>query len=437
MAHVDAPLGVHLFIIGFHPTFSRHGIAQILSALGELIWLNEKVQQNDMNSTVLTLLLLAACAAAGYGLAYYRTRRALEAELQALRQQVAEAQAARADALARLDSERAFGQRQMKTLTQQMQQQTEALRTEFRAVSADVMRTQSETLRTEHLHSLEQMLKPLGADIEAFRTQYVEGSAMLKQHLGDLRQQTASLTSEADQLAKALRGNTKLQGNWGEAVLTNLLEAAGLTEGRDRIPDVVVHLPGDRHVVIDSKVSLTAYTDYVAATTAPEQDALLREHVRSVRQHIKELAAKNYDKLVKGHIGYVLLFIPGEGPYVSAVSAAPTLTTEAYAQHVILINPTNLLMALQLAYNLWQSELQSKSVKEIYDSAEKVYRKFCTFAQNFVKMGNAIRQLQNTYDEAGKQLTSGRGNLVGQLEAWREKGLTTNAKLPPELTPDS
>lgn len=405
----------------------------------------------SMNSTLLTLLLLAACAAAGYGLAYYRTRRALEAELQALRRQVAEAQAARADALARLDSERAFGQRQMQTLTQQMQQQTEALRTEFRAVSADVMRTQSETLRTEHLHSLEQMLKPLGADIEAFRTQYVEGSAMLKQHLGDLRQQTASLTSEADQLAKALRGNTKLQGNWGEAVLTNLLEAAGLTEGRDftlqartrddegrdRIPDVVVHLPGDRHVVIDSKVSLTAYTDYVAATTAPEQDALLREHVRSVRQHIKELAAKNYDKLVKGHIGYVLLFIPGEGPYVSAVSAAPTLTTEAYAQHVILINPTNLLMALQLAYNLWQSELQSKSVKEIYDSAEKVYRKFCTFAQNFVKMGNAIRQLQNTYDEAGKQLSSGRGNLVGQLEAWREKGLTTNAKLPPELTPDS
>ena len=186
-----------------------------------------------MNSTLLTLLLLAACAAAGYGLAYYRTRRALEAELQALRRQVAEAQAARADALARLDSERAFGQRQMQTLTQQIQQQAEALRTEFRAVSADVMRTQGETLRTEHLHSLEHLLKPLGADIEAFRTQYVEGSAMLKQHLGDLRQQTASLTSEADQLAKALRGNTKLQGNWGEAVLTNLLEAAGLTEGRD------------------------------------------------------------------------------------------------------------------------------------------------------------------------------------------------------------
>ena len=207
--------------------------------------------------------------------------------------------------------------------------------------------------------------------------------------------------------------------------------------GSVAIPDVVVHLPENRNVIIDSKVSLKAFTDYVAADDALEQDRLLKEHVRSVRAHIKELGAKNYDRLVPDSIGYVLMFIPGEAAYVAAVTAAPTLPTEAYAQHVILINPTNLLMALQLAYNLWQSELQSRSVSEIYASAEKLYKKFSTFAQNFVKIGNSIDQLHRTYDEAQRQLSTGRGNIVSQLEGWKKKGLTPSSSIPDELTAES
>ena len=207
--------------------------------------------------------------------------------------------------------------------------------------------------------------------------------------------------------------------------------------GSVAIPDVVVHLPENRNVIIDSKVSLKAFTDYVAADDALEQDHLLKEHVRSVRAHIKELGAKNYDRLVPDSIGYVLMFIPGEAAYVAAVTAAPTLPTEAYAQHVILINPTNLLMALQLAYNLWQSELQSRSVSEIYASAEKLYKKFSTFAQNFVKIGNSIDQLHRTYDEAQRQLSTGRGNIVSQLEGWKKKGLTPSSSIPDELTAES
>ena len=196
----------------------------------------------------------------------------------------------------------------------------------------------------------------------------------------------------------------------------------------------MVHLPQSRNVIIDSKVSLKAFTEYVAADDALEQDRLMKEHLRSVRQHIKELADKNYSKLVKDSIGYVLMFIPGEAAYVAAVTADPTLPTEAYKQHVILINPTNLLMALQLAYNLWQSELQSRSVNEIYTSAEKLYKKFSTFAQNFVKIGNSIDQLHRTYDDAQRQLTTGRGNIISQLEGWRKKGLTPSTSLPDELT---
>lgn len=371
---------------------------------------------------VVAVLIAAVSAAAGYFLGTLRSQR--------------EAVAARA----LLEAERGHAD-------ESLRRQAAALRAEFRAMSADMMRTQGETLREQHVHTLEELLKPLGKDIELFRSQYVAGNASLNSYIDRLVAQTASLGREADHLAKALKGDNKLQGNWGEAVLANLLEASGLTEGRDfsvqlhtpdgkgssAIPDVVVHLPGQRNIVIDSKVSLKAYTDYVAADDAPSQERLLKEHVRSVRQHVKELAAKDYAKAVADSIGYVLMFIPGEGAYVAAVNADPQLTVNAYAQHVIIINPTNLLMALQLAYNLWQSELQSRSVKEIYNSAERLYKKFCTFSQNFVKIGNGIAKLQQTYNEAHGQLASGKGNIVSQLEGWRKKGLTPSSSLPPEL----
>lgn len=374
-------------------------------------------------NTLLILLLAALAFAAGYALALLRTRS------DALRAQAAlEAERTHADENAR--------------------RQAAALRAEFKAMSVEMMRTQGDTLREQHLHSLEALLKPLGHDIESFRTQFVSSHASLDRYIEALVRQTATLGREAEDLAKALKGNSKLQGNWGEAVLANLLSTAGLTEGRDftlqhhvegetgskAIPDVVVHLPERRNVVIDSKVSLKAYTEYVAADTAEEQAQKLKEHVRSVRRHIQELSAKNYQKLVPDTIGYVLMFIPGEAAYVAAVNADPQLPTDAYAARIILINPTNLLMALQLAYNLWQSELQSRSVSEIYTSAEKLYKKFATFAQNFTKIGTGLAQLQRTYDDAQRQLTTGRGNIVSQLEGWKKKGLTPPANLPDELT---
>lgn len=372
---------------------------------------------------IICILLTIVTFAAGYAFGTMRSQReavAAKAELAASRKHADEA----------------------------LRAQAAALRAEFKAVSAETMRSQGDALRESHLHSLEALLQPLGRDIDRFRTQFVSGHASLDSYIKSLIAQTQTLGRDAENLAKALKGNNKLQGNWGEAVLDNLLATSGLTEGRDytlqshlpdgmgstAIPDVVVHLPGERNVIIDSKVSLKHYTAYVATNDPAEQAQLLKEHVRSVRQHIKELSAKNYNKLVPNSIGYVLMFIPGEGAYMAAVNAEPTLSAEAYAQHVILINPTNLLMALQLAYNLWQSEMQSRSVHEIYTSAEKLYKKFTTFAQNFVKIGNGMQQLQRTYDEAYKQLCTGRGNIVSQLEGWKKKGLTPTSSLPDELT---
>ncbi len=396
----------------------------------------------------ISLILIILSLATGYMLGTFRTRAASKAEADRQRQLTAKAEADAQAACVAAAEARARLQVETQHTEDAMRQQAQALRSEFRAMTAEMVRTQSDSLRTEHLHSLEALLKPLGKDIQDFRTQFVSGHASLDQYIKQLVEQTTSLGQEADALAKALKGNSKLQGNWGEAVLGNLLEAAGLTEGRDftlqartkdeegrdLIPDVVVHLPAGRNMVVDSKVSLTAFTAYVATDEPVEQERLLKEHVRSVRQHIKELSAKNYDKVVEGNIGYVLMFIPGEAAYVAAVTAEPTLPSEAYAQHIILINPTNLLMALQLAYNLWQTELQSRSVHEIYASAEKLYKKFSTFAQNFVKIGNGIQQLQRTYDDAQKQLSTGRGNIVSQLEGWKKKGLNPSSDIPPALT---
>lgn len=373
---------------------------------------------------IVFFIITAICAAAaGY----------LLGKMQSLRQAAA--------AQATLEAEREHAAKALKT-------QAEALRTEFRAISADIMRTQSESLRRQHTSTLEQLLKPLEKDIDTFYTQFVKSNSALNGYIDKLVAQAATLGKEADNLAKALKGDNKMQGNWGEAVLANLLAASGLTEGRDftlqhhvddgqgsvAIPDVIVHLPQSRNIIIDSKVSLTAYSNYVAAEGEIEQRRWLNEHVKSVMAHVKELAAKDYSKVVPHSIGYVLLFIPNEGAYVAAVAAHPQIASEAYQKHIIVINPTNLLMALQLAYNLWQAEMQNQSVKDIFKSADKLYKKFSTFAQNFVKIGASITRLQQTYTEAHAQLATGRGNIVSQLEKWREKGLDTTASLPPELT---
>lgn len=386
---------------------------------------------------ILTVIFTALGAAAlGYAFGTLRSRRAAEDRL-------AQARAAEAAANARLEAERRHAAEAART-------QAEALRGEFRAMAGELARTEGQTLRTEHLRSLEALLTPLGRDIESFREQFIKGHADMNRYVGDLMEQTAAMGREADRLARALHGDSKQQGNWGEMVLANLLSAAGLTAGRDftvqaqtnddegrrLIPDVVVHLPGGRAVVVDSKVSLTAFTDYAAADDAEERRRLLREHVASVRRHVRELSLKNYDKVVKGHIGYVLMFIPGEAPYAAAVAAEPRLGTEAYAQRVILLNPGNLLMALQLAHNLWQSDRQSRSVGEIYASAEKLYKKFALFAQNFVQIGRGIGQLSDTYARAEKQLATGRGNIVAQLEGWKKKGLVPPAELPETLRRD-
>lgn len=414
--------------------------------------------------TLLSILLIIIALVAGFAVGALRTRAAAKKDIEQARAETElarkEAERARSDAEraridaagaeASLEAERRHNAEALKQQAESAKQQADALRTEFRAIATELAQREGHTLRQQHINSLEALLKPLGQDIATFREQFIKGNADVGRHIHDLIEQTTTMGREAEDLARALRGNNKVQGNWGEAVLANLLETAGLTEGRDYtvqahtrddegrnlIPDVVVQLPADRALIIDSKVSLTAFVDYNAADNPDEQARLLHEHVASVRRHVNELAKKNYDKVVKNSIGYVLMFIPSEAAYITAVNADPELTTEAYSRRVILLNPTNLLMALQLTYNLWQSELQSRSVSEIYASAERLYKKFANFAKNFTAIGRSIQSLSKTYEDAEKQLTTGRGNIVAQLEGWKKKGLTPAAEIPEALIKD-
>jgi len=318
------------------------------------------------------------------------------------------------------------------------------LRENLKDVASDLVQRGSSDLRRLHRDTLLELLDPLDRDLKEFHDRFVTGNTELKADIRNLVSQTQAVGLQAEELARALRGNSKMQGNWGEGILNNVLSASGMEPGRDYdcqvhlsdglIPDVIVHLPQERHLVIDSKVSLTAFVAYANADDEDERRRLLRQHIDSVRGHVNELSAKHYEKRVEGAVGYVLMFIPHEAAYVAAVTADGNLSAEAYKRHVIIVNPANLLMALQLAENLWQSDRQNKNVQEIYGSAERLYRKFVHFAENFQRIGQDIDRLQSTYDRALGQLSEGKGNIVRQLEDWKRKGLSIPEEIPESLS---
>lgn len=323
-------------------------------------------------------------------------------------------------------------------------QEIQSLKNNLKEMAAELAITQGATLRAQHAEGLDTLLRPLGNSIEQFKAEFLRQTAATEAHIKDLSEQSHTLGKEAEALAKALRGNTKMQGNWGEQILERLLETSGLTAGRDYevqvatltpegvkiIPDVIVHLPEGRDIVIDSKVSLTAFSSLALTDDAERIATLKKEHLTSVRKHIDELSAKRYTQQLPQAVGYVLMFIPHEAAYLTALEEDPDLLSKAYRKQVILINPSNLFMALQLAYHLWQAERQSQSVADIYLSADKLYRKFANFAANFTKIGRGISSLQTAYEDSYKQLSTGNDNILRQLENWKQKGFTPTKELP-------
>ena len=380
------------------------------------------------------------------------------AEMQNLKEQMAsERQYA---AQMRQENDRQWAEK-MEALRQEMQRMT----AEQQKAAAEQLAAKQSALQENNRLQMDELLKPIKeqfADfkksVEDSKTQNevnkkelqstVEATMKLfqqeqQQAVTSLKEQTSKIGSDAANLTKALKGDSKLQGDWGEMVLETILENSGLRKdeeffiqentkdenGKNFRPDVIVRFPEGRSVVIDSKVSLTAYTDALAADNDADRDRLMKAHALSVRKHIDELAEKDYSKLVDDAIGFVLMFIPNETSYIAAMKQQPELSRYAYQKKIIIISPSNLLMALQLAYNLWQYDRQNKNVEKIVKTAADLYDKVAGFEDTFTSIGDVLSRLSTTYDKAKKQLYEGSGNVMRRVESLKSLGVTPKKQI--------
>ena len=369
-------------------------------------------------------------------------------------------------------SERQYAAQMRQENDRQWAEKMEALRQEMQRMTAEQQKAAAEqlaakqsALQENNRLQMDELLKPIKEQFADFKKSVEDSKtqnevnkkelqstfeATMKlfqqeqqQAVTSLKEQTSKIGSDAANLTKALKGDSKLQGDWGEMVLETILENSGLRKdeeffiqentkdenGKNFRPDVIVRFPEGRSVVIDSKVSLTAYTDALAADNDADRDRLMKAHALSVRKHIDELAEKDYSKLVDDAIGFVLMFIPNETSYIAAMKQQPDLSRYAYQKKIIIISPSNLLMALQLAYNLWQYDRQNKNVEKIVKTAADLYDKVAGFEDTFTSIGDVLSRLSTTYDKAKKQLYEGSGNVMRRVESLKSLGVTPKKQI--------
>ena len=351
-------------------------------------------------------------------------------------------------------------------LAEQLRQQAEErknLRTEsemvFREIATSIFDEKSRTMRENNRTQLGEILTPFKSDLESLKkiihdcyTGEVSEVKSLRDSINDLKDLNTTIGREAKELSLALRGNSKVQGDWGEMLLKQLLEKSGLEEGVNYVlqatenedgtkiksdeggqlrPDAIFYLPEGKNLIIDAKVSLTAYTDYVNAS-AEEQPAALAAHLRSIKSHIDELARKEYTKYVKNSADFVMMFVPNEGAYLAALNADRDLWESAYNRHIVIISPTHLISVLKLMYQLWMRDKQTKNALKIAEETGKLYDKFANFVGDLEEVGRQIDKASLTYEEAFKKLSTGKGNILSRVESIRELGVKTAKKLKTE-----
>ena len=262
-----------------------------------------------------------------------------------------------------------------------------------------------------------------------------------------LSEQTVLISEQTDRLTRALKGDSKAQGDWGEMILESILKNSGLRRDEEYFvqenvkaddeknlrPDIIVKFPDERSVIIDSKVSLTAYMDYLESSDEAAKSVAAKAHADSVNKHVDELARKKYSDYVKNAGNYVLMFLQSDAAYVLAVKIEPKLSEEAFKKRVIVVCPTTLMMTLQIIYNIWQSDRQSRNVENIVQKASALYDKIVGFTESFKGIGKNLSQASAVYQHALGQLSEGKGNLVNRAEELRRMGLTPKKRLPADL----
>lgn len=363
-----------------------------------------------------------------------------------------------------LESENSALNERIEAQKEQFKVALDQMRHEFRNMANEALQKNTEQFNRHSQERLEAMLQPFDKDLKLFREKvesyYGEESKQrfsLQENIKSLVEANRRISDEAVNLTRAISGtnNNKFQGDWGETILEQILENSGLIEGeqwehqvtlrddkgsaavneetnRSMKPDVIVHFPGKRDIIIDSKVSLKAYMEYLAAEDEAVRAVRLKEHVASVRRHIDELAGKRYDKYNINSLDYVMLFIPNEPSYFVAMEADNGLWNYAYKKGIVLISPSNLISTLFVVNSLWTRERQQRDVQRIVDTANAIYDKFVNFTDNFGKIEDALSKAQSAYDEAFKQLKTGKGNISKRLGELKEMGLLTTTKQLPD-----
>ena len=323
----------------------------------------------------------------------------------------------------------------------------ESMRTQFEKE----MMERTEQLKKINAEQMKQVVSPLKRELDLLRELVAQSKESSDKNTASLAQSIKSII-EHDQardkttqtLANALKNRGKVQGDWGEQVLTNILMDSGLREGEEYLvqdnvkdetgknlrPDVIVKGADGTRIIIDSKVSLSAYTDYVGAEDEEQRKSAIKANYESIWKHVEELSNKNYAAIVDKAVPIVLMFVPNEGSYILAMNHDPSLGSKAYQKGVLVINPTNLVVVLRLILMTWQNTRQEKNYQAIRKAASGIYEKYVTFTESYLTLGRQIDAARATYEKGVGQLREGRGNLSSKLESLLQYGVTTNKHLP-------
>ncbi len=428
-----------------------YGIIAFL-ALISIVFLVLWLRQRGKTESVSSELLAANTTLQGLESSLATQIEALSAQTEALNE---ERRAREQEQMARVkaETELAAERRMIAEKTRSQEEVERAMREQFKALAGDVLGEQSRRFKEENRESMDLILKPFKDNIVEFRTRVEsifthqnEQSGVLKNELQRLMELNAQITTETTNLTNALRGNSKVQGDWGEVILETILDNSNLIRGvhyqtqlnvKDEAgnnlrPDVVLYLPNNKQIIIDSKVSLTAYVNYVSAQTEAERRVALAAHIASVRQHVKELSAKKYQQLMQSP-DFVVMFVPNEPAFLDALKEDHSIWSDAYDKKVVVSSPTNLFALLKLVDDLWRRDDQNKNQENIIKFGVTLYEQLVAFTAALEGVGAGLEQARAKYDEAYKRLCQGNNNIVRVGEKLRKLGLPTAKRQPARL----
>lgn len=323
---------------------------------------------------------------------------------------------------------------------------------EFENLANKIFEEKSAKFTEQNKEKISEILNPLKDKINEFERKVeesskesIKGHSSLKEQLEMLRQMNQQITQEAKNLTEALKGQTKTQGNWGEFILESILEKSGLVKGREYFvqeslmtesgkrfqPDVIVNLPENKSIIIDSKVSLNAYERYISAEDDNEKSKSLREHIISIRSHLKNLSSKNYQTIYQlNSLDFVLMFMPIEPAFALAVQQDSNLFNDAFEMNIVIVSPSTLLATLRTIASIWRQENQNKNALEIAKQAGALYDKFVNFYNDLLEVGKKLDSAKDSYEEAMKKVHDGRGNLIAGVEKIKQLGAKASKSIP-------